>query len=110
MCDITWEFCAKPTKSPRRTDPMTVCEAADFIQPQMNTDSHRSAKTERIESSSFLSVSIRVYLWLMLIATCCTIGLGQASGTNYRRAHERQIIEEFTRLLAIPNIASDKQN
>jgi len=29
---------------------------------------------------------------------------------DYRRAHERQIIEEFTRLLSIPNIASDTAN
>ena len=29
---------------------------------------------------------------------------------DYRRAHERQILDEFTRLLAIPNIASDREN
>ncbi len=29
---------------------------------------------------------------------------------DYRRAHERQIIDEFVRLLAIPNVASDKEN
>jgi hypothetical protein len=27
-----------------------------------------------------------------------------------RRAHERQIIDEFTRLLAIPNVAADRGN
>lgn len=34
----------------------------------------------------------------------------QSSIRDYRRAHERQIIDEFTRLLAIPNIASDTPN
>jgi acetylornithine deacetylase/succinyl-diaminopimelate desuccinylase-like protein len=29
---------------------------------------------------------------------------------DYRRAHERQIIDEFTRLLDIPNVAADKEN
>ena len=29
---------------------------------------------------------------------------------EYRRANERQILKEFTRLLAIPNVASDTQN
>lgn len=34
----------------------------------------------------------------------------QTSVRDYRRAHERQIVDEFTRLLAIPNIASDTPN
>jgi acetylornithine deacetylase/succinyl-diaminopimelate desuccinylase-like protein len=55
-------------------------------------------------------VSIRVHLWLVLIAVCCSAGLAQSSIRDYRRAHERQIIAEFTRLLAIPNIASDREN
>jgi acetylornithine deacetylase/succinyl-diaminopimelate desuccinylase-like protein len=36
--------------------------------------------------------------------------MAQSSTREYRRAHERQIIDEFTRLLAIPNIASDAPN
>jgi acetylornithine deacetylase/succinyl-diaminopimelate desuccinylase-like protein len=55
-------------------------------------------------------VSIRVHLWLLLIAACWTASLGQSPVRDYRRAHERQILDEFTRLLAIPNIASDKDN
>jgi acetylornithine deacetylase/succinyl-diaminopimelate desuccinylase-like protein len=35
---------------------------------------------------------------------------GQSPVRDYRRAHERQILDEFTRLLAIPNVASDRQN
>jgi acetylornithine deacetylase/succinyl-diaminopimelate desuccinylase-like protein len=76
----------------------------------MNTDSHRSVRTERIKSFSFLSVSIRVHLWLILIAACCTASLGQSLVRDYRRAHERQILAEFTRLLSIPNVASDATN
>src|SRR5438876_4142315 len=34
----------------------------------------------------------------------------QSPVRDYRRAHERQILDEFTRLLAIPNVASDRQN
>jgi len=43
----------------------------------------------------------------------CLLGVaapGQTSVREYRRAHERQIIDEFTRLLSIPNVASDKEN
>jgi len=36
--------------------------------------------------------------------------MAQLPVRNYRRAHERQIIDEFTQLLAIPNVASDKEN
>ena len=76
----------------------------------MNTDTHRSDRTERAKSVSFLSVSIRVHLRLMLIATCCTLCFGQTSIRDYRRAHEREILREFTQLLSIPNIASDREN
>ena len=37
-------------------------------------------------------------------------GLAQSPVRDYRRAHERQILSEFTRLLAIPNVASDREN
>jgi len=59
---------------------------------------------------TFLSVSFRVYLWLMLIAVCCPVSLGQSAVRDYRRAHERQILAEFTHLLSIPNVASDRVN
>lgn len=76
----------------------------------MNTDSHRSVRTEPIKSFSILSASIHVHLSLILIVSCCTAGLGQSPVRDYRRAHERQILAEFTRLLSIPNIASDATN
>ncbi len=47
------------------------------------------------------------YLTVLMIAITVS---GQTRVRDYRRAHERQIIEEFTRLLAIPNLASDREN
>jgi acetylornithine deacetylase/succinyl-diaminopimelate desuccinylase-like protein len=52
---------------------------------------------------------------MALIAIAVVIQLSfransQSPVRDYRRAHERQILAEFTRLLAIPNIASDRAN
>jgi acetylornithine deacetylase/succinyl-diaminopimelate desuccinylase-like protein len=46
----------------------------------------------------------------VIVAAFVTVAYGQSSVRDYRRAHERQILEEFTRLLAIPNVASDREN
>src|SRR5258706_10743392 len=45
-----------------------------------------------------------------LLVTLPMVTMAQSSVRDYRRAHERQIIDEFTSLLAIPNIASDAPN
>jgi hypothetical protein len=37
-------------------------------------------------------------------------GFAQSPIRDYRRAHEREILTEFTQLLSIPNIASDREN
>src|SRR5947207_1966472 len=76
----------------------------------MNTDLHRLTNAEGGRWLSFLSVVIRVHLWLLLIAACWTASLAQSAIRDYRRTHERQILDEFTRLLAIPNVASDAPN
>jgi acetylornithine deacetylase/succinyl-diaminopimelate desuccinylase-like protein len=47
---------------------------------------------------------------LTIVAICVLVANAQSPVRNYRRAHERQILDEFTRLLAIPNVASDHQN
>ena len=73
----------------------------------MNPNRHRSIRTWWL---SFLSASIPVHPCLLLIAACCIPSLAQSSVRDYRRAHERQTIDEFTRLLAIPNVASDREN
>jgi acetylornithine deacetylase/succinyl-diaminopimelate desuccinylase-like protein len=46
----------------------------------------------------------------MLLTFVASLSAGQTSVRDYRRAHERQILAEFTRLLAIPNLASDTPN
>src|SRR5947209_14155788 len=47
---------------------------------------------------------------LAIVIVFAIVALPQNSPRDYRRAHERQILDEFTRLLAIPNVASDRQN
>ena len=58
--------------------------------------------------------SILTLMRLLLVATMLTlsfqVSLAQSPVRDYRRAHERQILDEFTRLLAIPNVASDSPN
>ncbi len=76
----------------------------------MNTDIHRSIAHENRWSGSFLSRSISVHLWLLLFLTCWISAAAQSPVRDYRHAHERQILDEFTRLLSIPNIASDREN
>src|SRR5437588_6020099 len=76
----------------------------------MDTDTHRSIEPENRRGSSFLSASIRVHLWLLLFLTCWISAAAQSPVRDYRRAHERQIVEDFKRLLALPNIASDRDN
>ena len=75
----------------------------------MDTDLYQSETTDCDKPVSFLSASIRVHLWLVLILGCSSLLLGQTA-RDYRRAHERQILAEFTQLLSIPNIASDREN
>src|SRR5438045_2031218 len=55
------------------------------------------------------SASICGYFCL-LIALLPVAARAQSPVRDYRRAHERQILAEFTRLLALPNIASDRDN
>lgn len=52
----------------------------------------------------------RLLFLTALIALAVHASFAQSPVRDYRRAHERQIIDEFTRLLAIPNIASDREN
>src|SRR6266699_3993978 len=47
---------------------------------------------------------------LTIVALCALAAFAQSPVRDYRRAHERQILDEFTRLLAIPNVASDREN
>jgi acetylornithine deacetylase/succinyl-diaminopimelate desuccinylase-like protein len=47
---------------------------------------------------------------LAVVAISALVANAQSPVREYRRAHERQILDEFTRLLAIPNVASDREN
>src|SRR5437899_9129885 len=56
-------------------------------------------------------VGVRRFLATFTIALASLqLSLAQSSIRDYRRAHEHQILGEFTRLLAIPNVASDREN
>ena len=47
---------------------------------------------------------------LTIVAICVLVSNAQPPVREYRRAHERQILDEFTQLLAIPNVAADRHN
>src|SRR5947207_13851230 len=47
---------------------------------------------------------------LVIVVVFAVATFAQTSTRDYRRAHEHQILSEFTRLLAIPNVASDREN
>src|SRR6266498_385733 len=56
-------------------------------------------------------ISLHKFAQASFIVTVCAVLLfAQTSTRDYRRAHEHQILSEFTRLLAIPNVASDSEN
>ena len=52
----------------------------------------------------------RLLLSVVVIPVIVSGTLAQPSVRDYRRAHDRDILNEFTRLLSIPNIASDREN
>src|SRR2546425_4098345 len=64
--------------------------------------------------SAFISGYFRTLIRSLFVAAMLVLslhaGFSQSFVPDYRRAHERQILDEFTRLLAIPNIASDREN
>ena len=47
---------------------------------------------------------------LAMVAISALLANAQPSIRDYRRAHERQILDEFTHLLTIPNVAADRPN
>jgi acetylornithine deacetylase/succinyl-diaminopimelate desuccinylase-like protein len=58
----------------------------------------------------FAGSLIRSALAFLTLIASFTCALAQTSVRDYRRSHERPILAEFTQLLAIPNVASDRQN
>ncbi|MGZ8843774.1 MAG: M20/M25/M40 family metallo-hydrolase, partial [Pyrinomonadaceae bacterium] len=63
-----------------------------------------------LRCQTVFSRSIKLGLGYLTVLLITITASAQSPVRDYRRAHERQIIEEFTRLLAIPNIASDREN
>jgi len=53
---------------------------------------------------------LRTLLLLLLLPVCLFAQTPQQKVREYRRANEHQILNEFTTLLAIPNVASDVVN
>src|ERR1041384_3203311 len=53
---------------------------------------------------------LRTLLLLILLPTTLLAQTTQETLSDYRRAHEHELLKEFTTLLAIPNVASDTQN
>jgi acetylornithine deacetylase/succinyl-diaminopimelate desuccinylase-like protein len=53
---------------------------------------------------------LRTLLLLILLPLSLCAQTTQEKVRDYRRANEQRLIEEFTRLLSIPNVASDTQN
>src|ERR1041384_217836 len=53
---------------------------------------------------------LRTLLLLILLPTTLLAQTTQEKIRDYRRAHEHELLKEFTTLLAIPNVASDTPN
>jgi acetylornithine deacetylase/succinyl-diaminopimelate desuccinylase-like protein len=52
----------------------------------------------------------KVFAGLAILVATASAAPGQQSVRDYRRTHEREILAEFTHLLSIPNVASDRAN
>ena len=68
----------------------------------------------KARQSAFIRGLIPASIPLLSVAVTLVLSVqaarSQSPVRDYRRAHERQILDEFTQLLAIPNIASDTAN
>src|SRR5215510_2794186 len=63
--------------------------------------------TQRRQVTKKRKVVCEVAMLVIFAASLCA---AQTTAREYRRAHEREILGEFTQLLSIPNIASDREN
>jgi acetylornithine deacetylase/succinyl-diaminopimelate desuccinylase-like protein len=71
----------------------------------------RKAETQSMPLARLMMKLITmVLIAIALLSQVLLLVAAQTPIRDYRRAHERQILAEFTRLLAIPNIASDQTN
>ena len=58
----------------------------------------------------FLSLMKRLSTLIISILLVQSLALADGPVREYRRAHEHEILKEFLDLLAIPNVASDREN
>jgi acetylornithine deacetylase/succinyl-diaminopimelate desuccinylase-like protein len=52
----------------------------------------------------------RLLTLCLILVFIASLALGNGSVRDYRRAHEHEILSEFMELLAIPNVAGDREN
>lgn len=57
-----------------------------------------------------MSVLKRLSIWGLTMLVVQVSVLAAGSVREYRRAHEHEILREFMELLAIPNVANDREN
>jgi acetylornithine deacetylase/succinyl-diaminopimelate desuccinylase-like protein len=57
-----------------------------------------------------MTVAKRVSVLVLVLLLVQSLALADGSVRDYRRAHEHAILREFVELLAIPNVAEDREN
>jgi acetylornithine deacetylase/succinyl-diaminopimelate desuccinylase-like protein len=81
---------------------------------KLRSDISQMFSYSKVHESAFIRGLFPAWIALLSVAVTLVLSVvtarSQTPVRDYRRAHERQIIDEFTRLLAIPNIASDTPN
>src|SRR5687768_10504148 len=78
-----------------------------FSQHRFHAKTQRRKGSQRQNRNSLFANVAKAAL---LVIFAASLTAGQSPVRDYRRAHERQILAEFTRLLSIPNVASDRIN
>src|SRR2546426_10360684 len=80
----------------------------------MENDQFQMLCPPDLRKSAFIRGYFRALIRTLTIAVMLVLffhpAFAQSSVRDYRRAHERQILDEFTQLVAIPNVASDRSN
>src|SRR5437867_2553605 len=80
----------------------------------MENDQFQMLCRPDLRNSAFICGYFRALIRSLTIAVILVLSFhtarAQSSVRDYRRAHERQILDEFTQLVAIPNVASDRSN
>src|SRR5690242_11725258 len=76
----------------------------------MSTPRSRTAVSSSLAKTNIILRMLRPLLLLLLLPASLFAQTTQQKVREYRRAGEHQILQEFTTLLAIPNVASDVVN